>query len=54
MAKWMVLQLNEGVYEGKQLVSKENIQYMHSPKPYQMETTFMILLGLRQNMNPIL
>ncbi len=32
MAKWMVLQLNEGVYEGKQLVSKENIQYMHSPK----------------------
>ena len=32
MAKWMILQLNEGVYEGKQLVSKENIQYMHSPK----------------------
>jgi len=32
MAKWMVLQLNEGVYEGKQLISKENIQYMHSPK----------------------
>ncbi|QPM68891.1 serine hydrolase [Atribacter laminatus] len=52
MAKWMVLQLNEGVYEGKQLISKENIQYMHSPKTILDANNFYNLAWLTTKYEP--
>ena len=32
MAKWMTLQLNDGMYDGKQLISKKNVREMQSPQ----------------------
>lgn len=32
MAKWMTLQLNSGVYDGKQLISKKNVREMQTPQ----------------------
>lgn len=32
MAKWLILQMNNGTYQGKQLISADSIDYMHSPK----------------------
>jgi len=32
MTKWLRLQMNNGAFEGRQLVSEENIRYTHSPK----------------------
>ena len=32
MARWMIMQLNDGSYGGKQIVSKESIDFMRSPK----------------------
>jgi CubicO group peptidase (beta-lactamase class C family) len=32
MAKWMTLQLNGGMYDGKQLISKKNMREMQSPQ----------------------
>lgn len=32
MAKWLILQTNNGIYQDKQLISPESIDYMHSPK----------------------
>lgn len=32
MAKWMILQLNKGVYEGKRIVSESAVKEMHLPQ----------------------
>ena len=32
MAKWMTLQLNDGMYDSKQLISKKNVREMQSPQ----------------------
>jgi CubicO group peptidase (beta-lactamase class C family) len=32
MAKWITLQLNDGVYEGKRLISAKNVEEMHTPQ----------------------
>ncbi len=32
MAKWAAFQLNGGLYDQKQLISRKNMDYMHSPK----------------------
>jgi hypothetical protein len=32
MVKWLKLQINEGSFSGKQLVSKENIRFLQTPK----------------------
>lgn len=40
MAKWIILQLNEGVYDQKQLISKENVKYMHSAKTIIQDEKF--------------
>jgi CubicO group peptidase (beta-lactamase class C family) len=32
MAKWMMLQLNDGMYDGKQLISKKNVREMQTPQ----------------------
>src|ERR1700691_3469306 len=32
MAKWMAMQLNDGMYDGKQLISKKNVREMQSPQ----------------------
>lgn len=32
MAKWLILQINRGSYNGKQVISPENITFMHTPK----------------------
>jgi CubicO group peptidase (beta-lactamase class C family) len=32
MAKWMTLQLNDGMYDGKQLISKKNVREMQTPQ----------------------
>lgn len=32
MAKWIMLQLNDGIYDGKRLVSAESMHQMHSPQ----------------------
>lgn len=32
MSKWLILQLNEGAYEGKQLISKKNTREMQAPQ----------------------
>lgn len=34
MARWLQLQLGDGVYKGKRLISSKNVQYMHEPKIY--------------------
>lgn len=52
LAKWMILQLNEGVYEGKQLISKENIQYMHSPKTIIDKNNFYGFAWITTNYEP--
>lgn len=31
MCKWMILQINKGVFNGKQLISQENMEKMHRP-----------------------
>jgi len=36
MAKWLKLQVNKGVFNGKRLISEENIDFMHSPKTIAM------------------
>jgi CubicO group peptidase (beta-lactamase class C family) len=32
MAKWLRLQLDQGKYQGKQLVSAKNLEFLHTPK----------------------
>ncbi|MGD0545075.1 MAG: serine hydrolase [Candidatus Acidiferrales bacterium] len=32
MAKWMTMQLNDGMYDGKQLISKKNVREMQIPQ----------------------
>jgi hypothetical protein len=32
MAKWVSLQIKDGMFQGKQLVSADNFDYIHSPK----------------------
>ena len=32
MSKWLILQLNGGVYEGKRLISEKNVREMHTPQ----------------------
>ncbi|MFA5168249.1 MAG: serine hydrolase [Candidatus Omnitrophota bacterium] len=32
MAKWVSLQINDGTFQGKRLVSADNFDYIHSPK----------------------
>ncbi len=32
MAKWLKFQVNNGVFEGKRLLSEENMNFMHTPK----------------------
>jgi CubicO group peptidase (beta-lactamase class C family) len=32
MAKWLRLQLGQGTFQGRQLVSAKNLEYLHSPK----------------------
>jgi CubicO group peptidase (beta-lactamase class C family) len=32
MAKWMTLQLHDGMYDGKQLISKKNVREMQTPQ----------------------
>ncbi|MFA5159004.1 MAG: serine hydrolase [Candidatus Omnitrophota bacterium] len=32
MAKWISFQINDGKFQGKQLISAENFNYVHSPK----------------------
>ena len=32
MARWLIMQLNDGSYGGKQIVSKESIDFMRAPK----------------------
>ncbi len=32
MAKWITFQLNDGVYDGKRLISAKNMQEMHTPQ----------------------
>ncbi|HEX4019720.1 MAG TPA: serine hydrolase [Acidobacteriaceae bacterium] len=44
MAKWISLQLNDGVFDGKRLISSKNIQEMHRPQivlpPGEIPTVF--------------
>ncbi len=39
-AKWVRLHLGDGTFEGKQLVSKESMDYIHAPKTIVGPTTF--------------
>lgn len=32
IVKWIRLQMNDGLFYGKQLISKESVRYMHAPK----------------------
>jgi CubicO group peptidase (beta-lactamase class C family) len=32
MAKWLIMQMNNGTYQGKQLISKKSTEYLHSPQ----------------------
>ncbi|MCC5791284.1 MAG: serine hydrolase [Legionellaceae bacterium] len=32
MSKWLIMQLNEGSFKNKQIISKENINIMHAPQ----------------------
>jgi CubicO group peptidase (beta-lactamase class C family) len=32
MVKYMIMQMNNGVYEGKQIISAENTKYLHTPQ----------------------
>ena len=32
MAKWIIFQLNDGVFNGKRLISQKNLQEMHTPQ----------------------
>jgi CubicO group peptidase (beta-lactamase class C family) len=34
MAKWMRLQLGQGKFQGRQLVSAKNLEYLHTPKTF--------------------
>ncbi len=44
MAKWISLQLNDGVFDGKRLISSKNMQEMHQPQivvpPGEIPTVF--------------
>ena len=43
MAKWLTFQINSGVFDGKRLLSEENINFMHTPK-----TIAGVYSGVRQ------
>ncbi|MBA7667667.1 hypothetical protein ES703_75764 [subsurface metagenome] len=43
MAKWLKFQVNNGVFEGKPLITEENMDFMHTPK-----TPAMLFAGKRE------
>jgi len=43
MAKWLKFQVNNGVFDGKPLVTEENMNFMHTPK-----TIAMLFAGKRE------
>ncbi len=43
MAKWLKFQVNNGVFDGKSLITEENMDFMHAPK-----TPAMLFAGKRE------
>ena len=48
LSKWLILQADQGMYQGKQIISKENVSRMHRPHIYgysQNDRDFYYCLG---------
>lgn len=52
MAKWIILQMNNGTYQGKQIISKGSIEYTQSPKTIIVPGVYYGLGWMYNEYNP--